>query len=134
MTTCWRTSNEQDPYITLNNDFGPVDIQPLNYTNFTHPLIEEKLAILRTEPEFEIRKAAVEDIMMLLTEQVPNTWTGSTPSAVAAQPRVRNLRDWTFPDGTLGDGMPVAQVSWAQVWMLDDEAWQAEQVGQEGDE
>ena len=103
MTTCWRTSNEQDPYITLNNDFGPVDIQPLNYTNFTHPLIEEKLAILRTEPEFEIRKAAVEDIMMLLTEQVPNTWTGSTPSAVAAQPRVRNLRDWTFPDGPLGD-------------------------------
>ncbi|MDH7943675.1 ABC transporter substrate-binding protein [Pseudohongiella sp. SYSU M77423] len=134
MTTCWRTSNEQDPYITLNNDFGPVDIQPLNYTNFTHPLIEEKLAILRTEPEFEIRKAAVEDIMMLLTEQVPNTWTGSTPSAVAAQPRVRNLRDWTFPDGTLGDGMPVAQVSWAQVWMLDDEAWQAEQASQEGDE
>lgn len=128
MTTCWRTSNEQDPYIILNNDFGPPDVQPLNYTNFTHPLIDEKLTVLRTEPDFEKRKAAVEEVMMLLTEQVPNTWTGSTPSAVATHQRVRNIKDWTFPDGRLGDGMPVAQVSWAQVWMLDEAAWQAEQA------
>ncbi|ALO45672.1 Putative Extracellular solute-binding protein [Pseudohongiella spirulinae] len=128
MTTCWRTSNEQDPYIILNNDFGPPDVQPLNYTNFTHPLIDEKLTVLRTEPDFDKRKAAVEEVMMLLTEQVPNTWTGSTPSAVATQPRVRNIKDWTFPDGRLGDGMPVAQVSWAQVWMLDEESWLAEQA------
>lgn len=128
MTTCWRTSNEQDPYIILNNDFGPPDVQPLNYTNFTHPLIDEKLTVLRTEPDFDKRKEAVEEVMMLLTEQVPNTWTGSTPSAVATQPRVRNIKDWTFPDGRLGDGMPVAQVSWAQVWMLDEESWQAEQA------
>jgi peptide/nickel transport system substrate-binding protein len=128
MTTCWRTSNEQDPYIILNNDFGPPDVQPLNYTNFTHPLIDEKLTVLRTEPDFDKRKDAVEEVMMLLTEQVPNTWTGSTPSAVATQLRVRNIKDWTFPDGRLGDGMPVAQVSWAQVWMLDEESWQAEQA------
>lgn len=129
MSTCWRSSNEMDPYTILNNDFGPPDVQPLNYTNFTHPLIEEKLEVLRLEPDFAARKAVVEEIMLLLAEQVPNTWTGSTPAAVAAQPRVRNIRDWTFPDGTLGDGMPVAQVSWAQVWMLDDAAWTAEQAG-----
>ena len=85
--------------------------------------------MLRLEPDFDARKAVVEEIMLLLAEQVPNTWTGSTPAAVAAQPRVRNIRDWTFPDGTLGDGMPVAQVSWAQVWMLDDAAWAEEQAG-----
>lgn len=127
MISCWRTSNEQDPYIIMSNDFGPPDVQPLNYTNFTHPVIDKNVEILRLEPDFDARYAAVEDIMMLLTEQVPNTWTGSTPAAVAVQPRVRNIMGWTFPDGTLGDGMPVAQVSWAQVWMLDDAAWQAEQ-------
>lgn len=129
MATCWRSSNEMDPYTILNNDFGPPDVQPLNYTNFTHPVIEEKLEVLRLEPDFDARKAVVEEIMLLLAEQVPNTWTGSTPAAVAAQPRVRNIKDWTFPDGTLGDGMPVAQVSWAQVWMLDDAAWAEEQAG-----
>lgn len=143
MTSCWRTSNELDPFIIFNNDFGPVDIQPLNYTNFTHPVIDENLEVLRLNPEQEARKAAVERISLLLAEQVPNTWTGSTPAAVASHRRVRNLRDWTFDDGRLGDGMPVAQVSWAQVWMLDDAAWQAEQerlratardAAQEGDE
>ena len=127
MITCWRSSNEQDPYIIFTNDFGPPDVQPLNYTNFTHPLIEQNLEILRLTTDFEQRYAAVEQIQFLLAEQVPNTWTGSTPAAVAANPRVRNLKDWTFPDGRLGDGMPVAQVSWAQVWKLDDAAWQAEQ-------
>lgn len=128
MTSCWRTSNEQDPYIILSNDYGPADVQPLNYSNFTHPVIDRNLEILRLEPEFEKRRVAVEEIMMLLTEAVPNTWTGSTPAAVAANPRVRNIRDWTFPDGRLGDGMPVGQVSWAQVWILDESAWLAEQA------
>ena len=117
MVTCWRSSNEQDPYIIFANDFGQPDIQPLNYTNFSHPQIDQNLEVLQLVPEFEQRYAAVENILMLLAEQVPNTWTGSTPSAVAANPKVRNLRDWTFPDGRLGDGMPVAQVSWAQVWI-----------------
>jgi peptide/nickel transport system substrate-binding protein len=130
MITCWRSSNEQDPYIIMTNDFGPPDVQPLNYTNFTHPVIQENVEILRLEPDFDVRYEAVENIMMLLTEQVPNTWTGSTPAAVAVNPRVRNIMGWTFPDGTMGDGMPVAQVSWAQVWMLDDAAWQAEQSDQ----
>jgi len=133
MVTCWRSSNEQDPYIIFTNDFGPVDVQPLNYTNFTHPAIQQNLEILQLAPEFEARYAAVEQIMLLLAEQVPNTWTGSTPAAVAANPRVRNIRDWTFPDGRLGDGMPVAQVSWAQVWMLDDAALAAERAGQNTD-
>ena len=130
MITCWRSSNEQDPYTIMTSDYGPPDVQPLNYTNFTHPLLDEKIEVLRLEPDFDERYAAVEDIMMLFTEQVPSTWTGSTPAAVAVQPRVRNIKGWTFPDGTPGDGMPVAQVSWAQVWMLDEEAWQAEQAEQ----
>lgn len=121
MVTCWRSSNEQDPYIIFSNDFGDPALQPLNYTNFAHPLISQNVEVLQLVPEFEQRYAAVENILMLLVEQVPNTWTGSTPSAVAANPKVRNLRDWTFPDGRLGDGMPVAQVSWAQVWIRNEE-------------
>jgi peptide/nickel transport system substrate-binding protein len=131
MITCWRSSNEQDPYTIMTSDFGPPDIQPLNYTNFTHPLVDDKIEVLRLEPEFDQRYAAVEEIMMLFAEQVPNTWTGSTPAAVAVHPRVRNIKGWTFPDGTLGDGMPVAQISWAQVWMLNDVAWRSEQAAGE---
>jgi len=121
MTTCWRTSNEQDPYIIFSNDFGSPDIQPLNYTNFWHPEIVRNIEVLQLEPDFEKRYQAVENILMLLADQVPNTWTGSTPSAVATSRRVRNLRDWTFPDGRLGDGMPVAQISWAEVWIRSSE-------------
>lgn len=120
MSSCWRTSNEQDPYIIFSNDYGPPDTQALNYSNLTHPVIQQNIEVLQLSADFSQRYQAVEQILLLLAEQVPNTWTGSTPAAVAANPRVRNLRDWTFPDGHPGDGMPVAQVSWAQVWMLEE--------------
>ncbi len=121
MVTCWRSGNEQDPYIILMNDFGPPDEQPLNYTNYEHPELEEYLDILRTEPDFDTRYAAVESIMMLFAREVPNTWTGATPGAVAVQPQVRNISDWVFPDGTLGNGIPQGQVTWGQIWLNRDD-------------
>lgn len=121
MTSCWRAGNEQDPYIILMNDFGPPDEQPLNYSNFEHPELDEQLDILRTEPDFDTRYAAAEAIMMLFAREVPNTWTGATPGAVAVQPQVRNIRDWVFPDGTPGNGIPQGQVTWAQIWLNQDD-------------
>jgi len=119
MVSCWRSGNEQDPYIILSSDFGPPDQQPLNYTNFTHPELDDLIDALGSEPEFEKRYAIAEQIMMLFAREVPNTWTGATPGAIAVRPEVRNIRDWVFPDGTPGNGIPQGQVTWAQIWLAE---------------
>lgn len=119
MVSCWRSGNEQDPYIILSSDFGPPDEQPLNYTNFTHPELDELIDALGREPEFEKRYEIAEQIMMLFAREVPNTWTGATPGAIAVRPEVRNIRDWVFPDGTPGNGIPQGQVTWAQIWLAE---------------
>jgi peptide/nickel transport system substrate-binding protein len=116
MVTCWRMSGEADPYIILSNAFGPPEIQPLNFTNFTHPVIDGALETLRTETAFEPRYAATERIMKLFTEQVPNLWAGATPIVVAVRPELRNITGWRFPDGTPGEGIPGSGVTWGQVW------------------
>jgi peptide/nickel transport system substrate-binding protein len=117
MVTCWRMGGEADPYITLSNAFGPPDEQPLNFTNFTHPVVDENLEILRLETDFELRFAAVERIMLLFTEAVPNLWTAATPVGIGVRTELRNLDGWRFPDGMLGEGIPGGQVMWGQVWL-----------------
>jgi peptide/nickel transport system substrate-binding protein len=116
MITCWRAGGQADPYITLSNAFGPPDEEPLNYTNFEHPVVAENLDVLRTETDFGVRYDAVERIMLLFTEQVPNLWTASTPVGIGVRPELRNIDGWRFPDGTLGDGIPGGMVMWGHVW------------------
>jgi peptide/nickel transport system substrate-binding protein len=116
MITCWRAGGQADPYIVLSNAFGPPDEQPLNFTNFTHPVIDGELEALRTETAFERRYAAVERIMLLLAQEVPSVWAGATPIVVAVRPEIRNVDGWRLPDGTLGEGIPGSQVVWGQVW------------------
>jgi peptide/nickel transport system substrate-binding protein len=117
MISCWRSGGQADPYIVLSNAFGPPDQQPLNFTNFTHPVIDEHLEILRTGTDLELRQEAVERIMLLLAEQVPTLWAGATPVVVAVRPELRNIDGWRFPDGILGEGIPGSQVLWGQVWL-----------------
>jgi peptide/nickel transport system substrate-binding protein len=118
MVTCWRSGNESDPFTTLSNNFGPPDEQPLNFTNFVHPAINENLEILRIERDFQKRFEAVERIMLLFAEQVPSVWAGANPTAVGVQPYLRNIDGWMFPDGTRGDGTPGGVVTWGQVWRI----------------
>ncbi len=120
--TCTRAGAELDPYILISNLFGPPEEQPLNITNFKHPVVEENLEILRMATDFETRFEAVENIMMLFTEEVPMLWTAATAMAIAVRPEVRNVGGWTFPDGTPGDGIPNAVAMWGQVWLAGDEA------------
>jgi peptide/nickel transport system substrate-binding protein len=117
MITCWRMGGEADPYVTLYNAFGPPDVQPLNFTNFDHPVVDENLEILRTGADFDARYAAVERIMLLFTEEVPNLWTAATPVAIGTRPELRNVDGWRFPDDTSGDGIPGGQVMWGHVWL-----------------
>jgi peptide/nickel transport system substrate-binding protein len=118
MITCWRAGSEADPYTVLSNAFGPPDQQLLNFSNFQHPEIDELLHTLREQADFDVRYAAVERFMVLLTEEMPYIWTAATPSALASSPRVRNIETWRFPDGTLGDGIPQARTLWGQVWLV----------------
>jgi peptide/nickel transport system substrate-binding protein len=120
LVSCARAGDELDPYITLSNLFGPPDEQPLNVTNFHHPVVAENLEILRTEDAFERRYEAVEAIMMLFTRKVPFLWTAATPNLIAVRPQLRNIDGWRFPDGAAGDGIPNAITFWSQVWIADE--------------
>jgi peptide/nickel transport system substrate-binding protein len=112
-----RLGSEDDPCVVLRNAFGPPETTPTNWTNFSHPELDEQLEILCTSIDFEERYDAAEAIMMLFTEQVPHTWTGHTPTVMGALPSLENIAGWTFPDGTMGDGHPNTVVMWGHVWL-----------------
>ncbi|MBK5223111.1 MAG: hypothetical protein JJE52_09580 [Acidimicrobiia bacterium] len=117
MANCWRMGANEDPYTTLRPAFSDPAVEALNFTNYTSPSVQENLETMRTAQSFEDRYDAVEAIMMEFTEQVPNTWTGGTATALYALPEVRNLGGWTVPGGHQGDGAMEAQVYWAEVWL-----------------
>ncbi len=119
MINIWRMGEQLDPYTTLHNSFEDPAVMPTNFTNFHDEVVAENLAILRESTDFDERYAAVEAIMMHFTEQVPNTWTAHTVTAIGANPVVRNITGWEFPDGTRGDGIPAAQVMWGFVFRED---------------
>ncbi|SDF19524.1 peptide/nickel transport system substrate-binding protein [Blastococcus aurantiacus] len=110
---CWRVGAETDPYTTLKNAFTE---GPLNFTGYTSPEIDEGLDTLRTTTDVEERKAAVEQISMDISENVPNLFTGYTLTDIAVRDVVKNVDGWTFPDGDEGDGVPGAQAMWGEVW------------------
>ncbi len=118
---CFRNGTQQDPYMQLSNGFGPIESNPTNITNFVHPVIDEQLEVLRTSDDIEVRREAAEAIMMLLSEELPLLWLGSTRAAVGARQALRNLDGWVLPDGTPGEGIPQAWVMWSQVWLVPDE-------------
>lgn len=112
---CWRVSSEDDPYVIFSEAFGPDS--PINFTNFTHPTIDEQLEVLRTTTDIDERVAAVEEISLVLAEHVPNTFTAGTLTALVANESVKNVDGWTFPDGTEGEGVPGATTMWGHVWL-----------------
>ncbi|SDE59865.1 peptide/nickel transport system substrate-binding protein [Blastococcus fimeti] len=113
---CWRVGEEGDPYNTLKDAFTP---GPLNFTGYSSPAIDEGLETLRTTADLEARKAAVADISMDISENVPNLFTGYTLTDVAVRDAVKNVDGWEFPDGTAGDGVPGATTMWGFVWVTD---------------
>ncbi len=117
MINCWRMGGQDDPYTTLSVAFGDPATQNLNFTNYTDPIVDENLEVLRTETDFDTRYEAVEKIMMHFTEAVPNLWTGGTATTVGYLPKVKNVDGWKFPDGTKGEGVVSAVVTWGQVWV-----------------
>jgi peptide/nickel transport system substrate-binding protein len=113
---CWRVGDEADPYYTLKNAFTS---GPLNFTGYTSSVIDEGLETLRTTTDLDERKAAVADISMDISENIPNLFTGYTLTDVAVRDAVKNVDGWVFPDDTKGDGVPGATTMWAHVWVTD---------------
>jgi peptide/nickel transport system substrate-binding protein len=111
---CWRVGDQGDPYRTFTDAF--TGDSPLNFTKFTDPRIDDALDVLRTTADTDTRRAAVEDISMVLAEEVPNTFTAATLSVLAVDEQVKNVGGWTFPDGTPGEGVPGATTMWGHVW------------------
>ncbi len=119
---CWRAGGQEDPYIVLSNAFSEPGVNPSNFTRYGSATIDENLEILRTSVDWDDRYAAVEAISLELAENVPQTWTGGTATALFAAEEVRNLDGWTIPgpDGaplTKGDGVINAVIYWAEVWL-----------------
>lgn len=114
---CFRLGSENDPYTLFKNEFGDWTSNSLNFTNFTHPVIDEQLEVLQGTDDLEIRKAAVEKISLVIAEHVPNTWTGSTAVSVGARSAVKNLTGWTTPDGTEGTGVSNGVIRTVQAWI-----------------
>jgi peptide/nickel transport system substrate-binding protein len=110
---CFRVGAETDPYFTLKNAFTE---GPLNFTGYTSSVIDDGLDTLRTTTDVEERKAAVEEIGLDISENVPNVFTGYTLTDVAVRDVVKNVDGWTFPDETEGDGVPGATTMWGFVW------------------
>lgn len=102
MIKCWRISGEADPYILWRDSYGDPEVNPLNFTNYTDPVIDENLEILRTETDFDARYEAVEAISMHFTESVPFLLTGSTPVLFGTGMNVGGVDGWTTPDGHEG--------------------------------
>ncbi|MGY1755232.1 ABC transporter substrate-binding protein [Blastococcus sp. SYSU D01042] len=112
-TGCTRVGGDNDPYILLSQAFQP---GPLNMTAFQSPEIDEQLEILKATADLDERKAAIEEIGLILNENVPNTFAGGTLTVMAARDVVSNMDGWVFPDGTKGNGAANASAMWGHVW------------------
>ncbi|TKJ24831.1 ABC transporter substrate-binding protein [Blastococcus sp. CCUG 61487] len=110
---CTRVGADRDPYLVFDDAFTE---GPLNMTAFQSPEIDEQLEILRTTVDVEERKAAVEEIGLILNENVPNAFSGGTLTVLATREPVVNLDGWTFPDGTMGNGANASTAMWGHVW------------------
>jgi peptide/nickel transport system substrate-binding protein len=112
-----RFGSQDDPCTTMRNTFGDPAVTPTNFSRFHTPELGELITQLCTTTDFDVRKDAVEQIMTILAENVPHTWTGNTPNTVGARAALKNIGGWVFPDGTQGDGHPMTVVQWGHVWL-----------------
>jgi peptide/nickel transport system substrate-binding protein len=90
-----------------------------NFSNFHDDTVATVLERLRRTGDIDEQKALAEEIGIHLAEQVPWQWSASELSLIAARDSVKGLRSWTFPDGTLGDGVTPGDTFWGQAWLDD---------------
>ncbi|MFP3906028.1 MAG: ABC transporter substrate-binding protein [Acidimicrobiales bacterium] len=118
---CWRAgATLGDPLTTFQNFFGPPESTPGNFTNFSHPDIDEAIDQLRSEVDFEARYEATEQINLVANEHVPLTWGVGTPTYVGWRGDIRGIADWVTPSGTPGNGTAEGRVIVHQAYLADE--------------
>lgn len=116
MINCWRQGSDSDPYQYLSNAFGDPAVEVSNFTNYYNDDVARLVDSLRTEDGIEERAAIIEELGMMFTEDVPNTWTGGNNEFIAAITEIENIDSWEFPDGDLGAGASTGVTFWGQAW------------------
>lgn len=92
----------------------------LNAGRFQDPAMDVQLAIIRQNPDPEARRAAAEEVNRLFAQNLWNFWTVWSLWGIVANPRIQNLTNLTFPDGT-DQAFPViaGKHHLTQIWCLD---------------
>lgn len=114
---CFRGGLDYDPLVVLEDTLGDPEETLLNVTDFTHPTIDRAFETLRSTDDLATRRAAVEEVGLLLAEEVPVYWTGSDLPFIAHREQVRGVAGWHLPDGSIGDGTSPGITFWSQVWI-----------------
>jgi peptide/nickel transport system substrate-binding protein len=110
---CTRHGAARDPYYVFQRAFTT---GVPNVTEFQDPRIDAALETMRGSTDVEERKAAAEEISLVIAEQVPVTFTGGTLTVVAVRDVIKNVDGWVFPDGGEGNGTPDGTAMWGHVW------------------
>ncbi len=117
MINCWRSgADEGDPLVTFQSWFSDPSTNPLNFTNFTHPEIDEAIEELRTSTDFEVRYAAAERINVIANENSILTWATATPHVIGWRDDLNGFTSWVMPNGDPGRGTRGAIIDFSQIW------------------
>lgn len=118
-TACWALGEVLfDPAQWLSSWFGqPVDASIVNVTDYTDPEFVSRLDALLAETDPAARKATMDEIGLLLNQELPNAWLGSIETAFVTRPELKNVDDWTLPDGSDGFGMVDGMTFLSQAWL-----------------
>ena len=118
MINCWRLGGQADPDAILFNQYGVVENNASNVTNFTSPKVQELLKTGRESSDFDTRYKAYEDLGLLFDEEVPHVWTGSTAASTVAKPEIKNVASgWIYPDGKSKGRSEQSFIRFAYLWL-----------------
>jgi peptide/nickel transport system substrate-binding protein len=114
---CWRWGGSGDPAASINPFVADPEVSVANFPNFVDPEMQAWAQEANATDDFEVRKELYSKIMQRINEQALTWYSGYTAVAIATEPGVTGIVNWTLPDGTLGIGIPDAQVRWQEVFI-----------------
>lgn len=113
--TCWRFDAEPDP-VKLATDFGPAD-SVLNFTNYSNPQLTQAINELRSTTDLAKRKQAANQIAVILAQQVPQEYLGTTLQGIGLASGVHFNPVIKLPDGGVGrPNINGAVIDWGGLW------------------
>jgi peptide/nickel transport system substrate-binding protein len=114
---CWRWGSEADPAGAIDPFVAPFADSVGNLVNYDDPEMQAWAAEASATDDFETRKELYSKIMVRINEQALLWYSGGTANMVAVEPGITGINNWTLPDGSLGIGIPDAQVRWQEVFI-----------------